>query len=89
MSPSRKRSKDTEIADELASLPFEAAMDELEEVVQRLDAGDVALEDSLEAFERGVRLVKLLHRRLDSVERRIEELAIDDDTEPSDSDDDN
>jgi exodeoxyribonuclease VII small subunit len=54
---------------------FEDALAELENVVKRLEEGDVPLEESLAAFERGVSLVRLLHARLDSVQTRIEELT--------------
>lgn len=54
---------------------FEDALTELETVVKRLEEGDIPLEESLAAFERGVTLVRLLHARLDSVQTRIEELT--------------
>jgi exodeoxyribonuclease VII small subunit len=54
---------------------FEEALAELESVVRRLEEGDIPLEESLAAFERGVGLVRLLHARLDSVQTRIEELT--------------
>lgn len=54
---------------------FEKAMSELEETVRRLEAGDLALEDSLAAFEKGIALVRSLHARLDAVQMRIEELT--------------
>ena len=56
-------------------LKFEEAMAELEEVVRKLETGDVALEDSLAAFEKGVKLVRVLHARLDAVQEKIEELT--------------
>jgi exodeoxyribonuclease VII small subunit len=56
-------------------LKFEEAMAQLEEVVRKLETGDVALEDSLAAFERGVKLVRVLHARLDAVQEKIEELT--------------
>lgn len=61
--------------DEESELRFEEAMDELEDVVRKLETGDVALEESLAAFERGVRLVRVLHQRLDAVQEKIEELT--------------
>jgi exodeoxyribonuclease VII small subunit len=61
-------------ADNKDALKFEEAMTQLEEVVRKLEAGDVPLEDSLAAFERGVALVRLLHARLDAVQEKIEEL---------------
>lgn len=54
---------------------FEDALAELESVVKRLEEGDIPLEESLAAFERGVSLVRLLHGRLDTVQTRIEELT--------------
>jgi exodeoxyribonuclease VII small subunit len=54
---------------------FEEAMAALEEVVRQLEAGDVPLEESLAAFEKGVGLVRILHARLDAVQEKIEELT--------------
>jgi exodeoxyribonuclease VII small subunit len=54
---------------------FEQALEELEDVVRRLEEGDIPLEESLSAFERGVALVRLLHARLDAVQARVEELT--------------
>jgi exodeoxyribonuclease VII small subunit len=60
---------------------FEDSLGELEEIVHKLETGDVPLEESLEAFERGVKLVRVLHARLDTVEKKIQELARGDDGE--------
>jgi exodeoxyribonuclease VII small subunit len=54
---------------------FEAAIAELETIVRRLEEGDLALEQSLELYERGVRLSRYCHARLEEAERRIEVLA--------------
>jgi exodeoxyribonuclease VII small subunit len=53
---------------------FEQALEELEAIVQRLEKGELPLEDSLAAFERGVGLVRLLSDRLAQVEQRVEVL---------------
>ncbi len=53
---------------------FEDALAELEGVVRRLEQGELPLEDSLVAFERGMALVKELSKRLESIERRVEVL---------------
>ena len=59
-----------------AELPdFERAMGELQETVRRLEAGDLPLEESLAAFEKGIALVRTLHTRLDAVQTRIDELT--------------
>ena len=51
---------------------FEQVLEELAGVVERLEAGDLPLEESLAVFELGVRLSRLGSRRLDEAEERIE-----------------
>jgi exodeoxyribonuclease VII small subunit len=51
---------------------FEAAIAELESIVRKLEAGDLALEQSLTLYERGVQLSRFCHARLEEAERRIE-----------------
>ena len=53
---------------------FEDALAELETIVQRLEKGELPLEDSLAAFERGIALVRSLSQRLAEVEQRVEVL---------------
>ena len=53
---------------------FEEGLAELEQIVQRLEKGELPLEDSLAAFERGVTLVRALSERLAQVEQRVEVL---------------
>ena len=53
---------------------FEQALEELEAIVQRLEKGELPLEDSLAAFERGVGLVRQLSQRLAEVEQRVDVL---------------
>ncbi len=55
--------------------PFEEVLAELEDVVDKLEEGDVPLEESLSAFELGVSLAKSLQGRLDTVQEKIEELT--------------
>jgi exodeoxyribonuclease VII small subunit len=56
---------------------FEDALRGLEEIVERLESGDLALEESLSAFEEGVTLVRYLNDKLNEVERRVEVLTRD------------
>ena len=74
-----------------AEARFEESLTELEGVVRRLEQGELPLEDSLVAFERGMALVKQLSKRLEDIERRVEVLLRQDDgsllTEPLDPDD--
>ena len=51
---------------------FEAALKELEQIVEQLEAGDLPLEQSLELFEQGVRLSRDCQKRLDEAERKVE-----------------
>lgn len=53
---------------------FEASLNKLEQIVQRLEGGDLPLEDSLKLFEDGVKLSRECRERLSNVERRIEVL---------------
>jgi exodeoxyribonuclease VII small subunit len=51
---------------------FEAAIAELETIVRKLEEGDLALEASLQLYERGVQLSRFCHAQLEQAERRIE-----------------
>ena len=54
---------------------FEGAIAELESIVRKLEEGDLALEQSLARYERGVQLSRFCHGRLEEAERRIEVLT--------------
>jgi exodeoxyribonuclease VII small subunit len=56
-------------------LSFEAALEQLEGVVERLERGELPLEEALTAFEEGVALVKRCAAQLDAAERRIDVLV--------------
>jgi exodeoxyribonuclease VII small subunit len=53
---------------------FEEELNSLESIVTQIDSGELSLEDSIDAFERGVSLVRSLNHKLDEVERRVEVL---------------
>jgi len=54
---------------------FEASLDDLEGIVDRLEAGDLPLEEALTAFEAGVALTRRCAEQLDAAERRIDVLV--------------
>jgi exodeoxyribonuclease VII small subunit len=56
-------------------LTFEDALNQLEEIVDQLESGDVPLEKAIEAFQQGMKLSKLCHQKLEQVERKIEKLV--------------
>jgi len=51
---------------------YEEVMTRLEEIVRRLEGGNLSLEDSLKAFEEGIGLVRAGEARLSEAERRVE-----------------
>jgi exodeoxyribonuclease VII small subunit len=53
-------------------LDFEAAMRDLEEIVERLEHGDLPLEESLKAFERGIMLTRNCQTALKDAEQKVE-----------------
>ncbi|HLZ96318.1 MAG TPA: exodeoxyribonuclease VII small subunit [Steroidobacteraceae bacterium] len=53
-------------------LDFETAMRELEELVDRLEQGELPLEESLAAFERGVMLTRCCQTALKDAEQKVE-----------------
>jgi exodeoxyribonuclease VII small subunit len=56
---------------------FESAMEEIEQVVEQIESGELSLEESLAAYEKGVGLVKFCYQKLNEVEKRIELLVKD------------
>jgi len=54
---------------------FEDELADLEAVVESIDSGELSLEESITAFERGVGLVRTLNQKLDEVDRRVEVLT--------------
>ncbi len=58
---------------------YESSLTELEAIVHRLETGDLPLEESLDLFERGVRLYRVCHDKLAAAERRVEVLLADKD----------
>lgn len=56
---------------------FEEALRKLEAIVAQMEEGDLPLEESLKAFEEGVKLAKLCTKKLDEAERKVEKLIRD------------
>jgi len=62
---------------EYEKLSFEEAMTELESVVNKLDAGEGTLDESISLFQKGVLLSKLCSSRLEEIEKRVRILTED------------
>ena len=56
----------------MATDKFESSLKKLEEIVKRLETGSLPLEESLKAFEEGVKHAAFCSGRLDDAERRVE-----------------
>jgi len=52
-------------------IPFEKAMSELEDIVNKLEQGEVSLEDSLKNFERGIELTRNCQSALEEAEQKV------------------
>ena len=61
---------------EIAGLPFEAALAELEGIVQRLEQGKVDLEESIAIYERGEALKKHCQALLERADARIQKITV-------------
>ena len=60
--------------DESSPESFESAMEQLETLVSKMESGDLSLEESLEAFEKGVHLTRFCQEQLQKAELKIQEL---------------
>jgi exodeoxyribonuclease VII small subunit len=65
------------MADEISGLSFEKALAALEDIVARLEAGKVDLEESIKIYERGEALRKHCETKLREAEARIEKITLD------------
>ncbi|MEK3853207.1 exodeoxyribonuclease VII small subunit [Cytobacillus sp. FSL H8-0458] len=65
------------MADE-KQLSFEQAMEELEVIVEKLEEGDVPLEEAFNIYKKGMELSKLCHDKLKNVESQLTEILTED-----------
>jgi len=68
---------------DVAALPFEAALKELETIVAKLERGDVALEESIDIYTRGEALKARCDALLRQAEARIEKITLGADGKPT------
>lgn len=57
-----------------ASPNFEAALAELEKIVEKMESGEQSLEESLKSFQRGIELTRACQQGLREAEQRVEKL---------------
>lgn len=58
------------------TIPFEAAMERLEEITQLLESGAEGLDDSLKLYEEGVSLIRLCTKKLEDAEQSVKVLQM-------------
>jgi exodeoxyribonuclease VII small subunit len=66
----------TEAKPDISEMPFEAALAELEQIVDQLEKGAVALDESIGLYERGEALKKRCDELLKNAEMRIEKITL-------------
>lgn len=67
----------------VSEMSFEEAMAELEQVVGRLERGDVALEDSIRLYERGAELKNRCEQKLKEAEEKVAAITLDAEGDPT------
>ncbi len=68
--------RDKHVTKKTKGVDFEAAMSELEGIVERLEHGDLPLEESLKQFERGVELTRTCQAALKQAEQKVRVLSV-------------
>ena len=66
--------KKKEVINETNPESFESAMGQLETLVSKMESGDLSLEESLKAFEKGVNLTRFCQDQLQKAELKVQEL---------------
>ncbi len=73
------KNADATLPADIQKMSFEAALDELEEIVQQLESGDVDLEKSIEIYSRGAQLKQHCDAKLKNAQARIDKIVTDGD----------
>lgn len=77
---------DEDIRTDIATMGFEDALKELEQIVRSLESGDAKLDDAITSYERGAALKKHCEAKLTEAKSRIERISFSNDgakTEPA------
>jgi exodeoxyribonuclease VII small subunit len=67
---------DQEVSAEVAAMSFEDALAELEQIVRRLEAGQVKLDEAIQCYERGALLKRHCEQKLNEAQQRIDRIVI-------------
>ena len=64
------------------NISFEEALTELESIVQKLESGQVKLEEAVEAYEKGVQMQKICEEKLKEAQMKVEKLILNKEGKP-------
>ena len=67
---------------EVKNISFEEALNELESIVQKLESGQVKLEEAVAAYEKGVQMQKICEEKLKEAQMKVEKLILDKEGKP-------
>lgn len=62
--------------DDIVAMSFEDALAELEQIVRRLEAGQVKLDEAIRCYERGARLKRHCEEKLDEAQQRVDRIVV-------------
>ena len=58
----------------MAKEKFEDALERLEDIVRKMEAGDIPLDEALKSFEEGIKIIRFCSAKLEETQRRVEML---------------
>lgn len=71
------KAKDSDLQSDNDKISFEVAMAQLEEIVGKLESGDITLDESMSLFTEGMRLSKICNAKIEEIEHKITMLVSD------------
>ena len=67
---------ETGVPDDIAAMSFEDALAELEQIVRRLEGGQVKLDEAIGAYERGAQLKRHCEQKLNEAQQRVDRIVL-------------
>ena len=74
--PGGNSGSESGLPDDIAGMSFEDALAELEQIVRRLEAGQVRLDEAIQCYERGAQLKRHCERKLNEAQQRVDRIVI-------------
>ena len=70
------------MSEKINNISFEDALKELESIVQKLESGQIKLEEAVSAYEKGVQMQKVCEEKLKDAQMKVEKLILDKEGKP-------